>query len=303
MSVRTWIVITGNPAIDSLIQMAKSLGGPVTALVAGPREVADVAAASGVDKVLWASVPQDTPVEAYAAGLAKIVATAGADVVFGTRRPGDRAVLGAIAVALQAPALTGVLRVSLDGDAPTVTRSAFGGIAEESVVLSGPAVLLAEGGAVPAAGDSVPVEEINPDAAGVKIVETRPSVAAQVDLGAATRIVSIGRGLKAKADLGLIEALAKAADAELSCSRPVAEGMEWLPKDRYVGISGQHVAPDLYLAVGISGQLQHMVGVRGAKTIVAINSDAEAPVFRDADYGIVGDLYEIVPALTQALAT
>jgi len=128
-------------------------------------------------------------------------------------------------------------------------------------------------------------------------------VAAQVDLGAASRIVSIGRGLKAQTDLGLVEALAKAADAELSCSRPIAEGMEWLPKDRYVGISGQHVAPDLYMAIGISGQLQHMVGVRGAKTIVAINSDAEAPVFHDADYGIVGDLYEIVPAITQALAT
>src|SRR5664279_242369 len=102
MSVRTWIVVTGKPTVDGLIKLAKTLDGPVTALVAGPREVADVVAAGGVDKVLWASVPADRPVEAFAAGLAKIVAAAGADVVLGTRRPGDRAVLGAIAAVLQA---------------------------------------------------------------------------------------------------------------------------------------------------------------------------------------------------------
>jgi len=99
----------------------------------------------------------------------------------------------------------------------------------------------------------------------------------------------------------MIETFAKAAKAEVACSRPLAEGLNWLGKDRYVGISGQHIAPQLYFAIGISGQLQHMAGVRGAETIVAINSDPEAPVFKDADYGLVGDLYEIVPAITGAL--
>ena len=81
----------------------------------------------------------------------------------------------------------------------------------------------------------------------------------------------------------------------------MAEGLDWLGKDRYIGVSGQHVAPELYFAIGISGQLQHMVGVREATTIVAINSDANAPVFKEADYCLVGDLYKIVPALTEAL--
>ena len=99
----------------------------------------------------------------------------------------------------------------------------------------------------------------------------------------------------------MIETFAKAAKAEVACSRPLAEGLNWLGKDRYIGISGQHIAPQLYFAIGISGQLQHMAGVRGAETIVAINSDPEAPVFKDADYGLVGDLYEIVPAITGAL--
>lgn len=99
----------------------------------------------------------------------------------------------------------------------------------------------------------------------------------------------------------MIEELATATKAEVACSRPLAEGLDWLGKDRYIGVSGQHIAPELYFAIGISGQLQHMVGVRGAGTIVAINSDPNAPVFKDADYGLVGDLYTIVPALIDAL--
>ena len=114
-------------------------------------------------------------------------------------------------------------------------------------------------------------------------------------------MVGIGRGLKAREDVALIEALAEAAGAELACSRPLAEGVDWLAKERYIGISGQHIAPELYFAIGISGQLQHMVGVRGAETIVAINSDKNAPVFAQCDYGVVGDLYQLVPALTAAL--
>jgi electron transfer flavoprotein alpha subunit len=123
----------------------------------------------------------------------------------------------------------------------------------------------------------------------------------EVDLGAAPRVIGIGRGLKAKEDLALIEALAEAVKAEIACSRPVAEGLNWMGKDRYIGSSGAHITPQLYLAIGISGQLQHMVGVVGAETIVAINSDPNAVVFAQADYGLVGDLYQLVPAITSAL--
>ena len=118
-----------------------------------------------------------------------------------------------------------------------------------------------------------------------------------VDLGAAEAVVAVGRGLKAREDLALITDLAAAMGAELACSRPLAEGVDWVAKERYVGISGQHITPRLYLAIGISGQLQHMVGVRGAGVVVAVNKDKDAPVFRQCDYGIVGDLYQVVPAL------
>jgi electron transfer flavoprotein alpha subunit len=300
VTTNTWIVVAGDPAIGNLIETARSLGGQVTAAVVGPRAVADTIAAGGVDQVVWLGDPGQAPVEAYASAVADAVgATDGA--VLGASRPGDRVLLGAIAARLQAAVLTDASSVSADGDELVVTRTIYGGIAQETVVVAGAVALVLDGGPVPAAGAAAPVKEVAAVPLGITVVETNASAFAQVDLGAAARVVGIGRGLKAQGDLAMVEALAGASKAELGCSRPVAEGLNWLGKDRYIGVSGQHIAPDLYVAIGISGQLQHMVGVRGAKTIVAINSDPNALVFKEADYGLVGDLYQIVPALTEAL--
>ena len=121
-----------------------------------------------------------------------------------------------------------------------------------------------------------------------------------VDLTQAARIVAVGRGIKGQEHLPIVQELAKALDAEVAASRPICDA-GWLPMDRQVGSSGQTVAPKLYLAIGISGAIQHLVGMKGARTIVAVNKDADAPIFEVADYGIVGDLFEVVPALTAAL--
>ncbi len=121
-----------------------------------------------------------------------------------------------------------------------------------------------------------------------------------VDLTAAERIVSVGRGIGEKEKIAVVEELARAMDAELAASRPICDA-GWLPMERQVGSSGQTVAPKLYVAVGISGAIQHLVGMKGAKTIVAINKDANAPIFEVANYGIVGDLFEVVPALIEEI--
>jgi electron transfer flavoprotein alpha subunit len=121
-----------------------------------------------------------------------------------------------------------------------------------------------------------------------------------VDLTAAEIIVSVGRGIKEQSNIPVVEDLAQALGAELAASRPICDA-GWLPMERQVGSSGQTVAPKMYVAVGISGAIQHLVGMKGAKTIVAINKDPNAPIFEVADYGIVGDLFEVVPALAEAV--
>lgn len=121
-----------------------------------------------------------------------------------------------------------------------------------------------------------------------------------VDLSASEIIVSVGRGIKEKENISMVEDLARALGGDVAASRPICDN-GWLPMERQVGSSGQTVAPKLYVAVGISGAIQHLVGMKGAKNILAINKDPEAPIFEIADYGVVGDLFEIVPALTDAL--
>jgi electron transfer flavoprotein alpha subunit len=121
-----------------------------------------------------------------------------------------------------------------------------------------------------------------------------------VDLSQAERIVAVGRGIKGQEHIALAEKLASALGAQLAASRPICDS-GWLPMERQVGSSGQTVAPKLYVALGISGAIQHVVGMKGARTIVAINKDADAPIFEIADYGIVGDLFEIVPAMIAEL--
>jgi electron transfer flavoprotein alpha subunit len=154
-------------------------------------------------------------------------------------------------------------------------------------------------GTAPASVNAVP---FSPDVAAIRVKPEAPFQEAKqaVDLSQAERIVSVGRGIKGQEHLELVRKLAAALGAELAASRPICDA-GWLPMERQVGSSGQTVAPKLYLALGISGAIQHLVGMKGSRTIVAVNKDPDAPIFEVADYGIVGDLFEVVPALLAEL--
>ena len=157
----------------------------------------------------------------------------------------------------------------------------------------------AKRGAAPVAISSI---NVAPDQAALRQKAEEPFQEARqaVDLSQAERIVAVGRGIKAQEHIALAEKLAARLGAQLAASRPICDS-GWLPMERQVGSSGQTVAPKLYVALGISGAIQHVVGMKGARTIVAINKDADAPIFEIADYGIVGDLFEIVPAMINEL--
>ncbi|WP_407345317.1 electron transfer flavoprotein subunit alpha/FixB family protein [Pengzhenrongella phosphoraccumulans] len=306
MSVDTWVLVTDAKLVGAMLAAARGLGAPVTAAVVGSRELAELVSIAGPDTLVWVEPVAQTPVEAYAAQLAATVGQAAPRVLISSAAPAARVLLGAAAAQLGAVVLPAVVDLRADGDLVVAQRSAIGGAVIETLATASPVAVIFTGEDVETSPGSPATIETAPaaqPAADLRLLRTEPASGGSSGVRDAARVVSVGRGVKSKADLPLIEELAAALGAELGCSMPVADDLGWISKDRYVGRSGQHIAPRLYVAVGISGAPQHMEGIRDAKVVVAVNNDKDAPIFRAADFGIVGDLYDVVPALIAALGT
>jgi electron transfer flavoprotein alpha subunit len=210
----------------------------------------------------------------------------------------------AVASRLDRPLVTDAVAFDVD-DGLTVTRELYGGKAEGELDVAGDrAVVTIRGGEWPAAegaGDAA-IETfdaaIDEDAVRSTVTGFQEVGAGDVDITDADVLVSVGRGIEEEDNLDIIHDLADALGATVSASRPIVDN-GWLPKDRQVGQSGKVVTPDVYIAIGISGAVQHVAGMKGADTIIAINNDPSAPIFDIADYGIVDDLFDVVPALTE----
>jgi len=285
------------------LELKAALGQPLVAVTLAASD-GQALAALGADRVLVLEAGTPRP-EALAKALgAQLVKEAPSVVLVGGTLRGKH-VAAQVAALLQAGLTTDAKTLAIADGQLVTSRILFGGLAVGEEVQAFPAVATVPARtflAPAASGVMAPVETLKVEAdARVQVTSVTPVTSGGVDITLATKLVAVGRGFGKREDLKLAEDLASSLKAEVACTRGVAEDEHWLPIERYIGISGQTVKPELYLAAGLSGQVQHMVGCREAKVIVAVNSDERAPIFEAADYGIVGDLYTVLPLLTAAL--
>ncbi|MFZ0638487.1 MAG: electron transfer flavoprotein subunit alpha/FixB family protein [Candidatus Acidiferrales bacterium] len=303
-------------ALTAAQQIATQVKGSVTGLVIGQgvAALADELAGYQVDEVILVENPlleKYTP-DGYSIALKQVVEQTKPDLVIFPHTYQVRDFAPKLAASLNKGMIGDCVGYRYENGKLVFVRQMFQGRTAADVVFQGDAPWIAsfQAGAFRAdmaakrQGGKAPVKpfraNLKPEQIRTKPLELFREAKQAVDLTQAPILVSIGRGIKAPENIPLAEKLAKALGAELSASRPICdEG--WLPMERQIGSSGQTVSPKLYLALGISGAIQHVVGMKGSRCIVAINKDQNAPIFEIADYGVVGDLFEIVPALTEEI--
>lgn len=309
-------IIVFSEALDLLRELicagnilAKELNAKVSAICLGSRSEAESLQHYDVSKIYWLGMVQDHKlVEDYIPTLLSIIKqSTPLGLLIGATKRG-KAIAGRLAAKLNTSVITDVRNfLFVNGDLQ-VCHLIYGGgaIRTEQPPLSTAIMTIGQGVFAP-----------QPDFPGPKIKlievpfiepkwrmilqERQLKSSAQVNISAAKRVVCPGRGVAKKEDLVMIEELANLLGAEIGCTRPLTEGVNWLSREHYIGVSGKYIKPDLYVGIGVSGQVQHTIGISDAKIIVGINKDQSAPIFDQADFGIVGDLYQIVPLLIQAL--
>jgi electron transfer flavoprotein alpha subunit len=292
-------------AVSYAHAVASGTGSACIAIVLGEANDLSLLGKAGAEKVLHINQQinfSDTRTLAKCiAGLA-IAQQAKAIIIANTST--GKSLAGRLAIRMNGGCATGVTSLpEINGDEYTISRSVYAGKALAKVKLLGSCkILTISAGAVPlkSDGSEVTVEITSYDQEHqVKIIDTK-RMSGKTPLPEAELVVSAGRGLKAPENWGIVEELADALGATTACSRPVADA-HWRPHHEHVGQTGIAIKPKLYIALGISGAIQHLAGVNNSKVIVVVNKDPEAPFFKAADYGIVGDVFEVVPRLTAAV--
>jgi len=304
-----------NRATWETIAAAQQAGGPVKIAVLGSAvdaAAAEVAAADAQEVIVVDASPlAEYTADGYVMVLAALIGEEKPALVFLPHTYQTRDFAPALAARLGRALVTDVTAVKKHDNGVAYVRAVFQGKLNADVQAAGPAPHLAtfqigafraDQAARGAAPAPVRKATVPIDASAIRQKPEAPFKEAKqaVDLSQAERIVAVGRGIKGQEHLKIAEQLAQALGAEIAASRPICDA-GWLPMDRQIGSSGQTVAPKLYVALGISGAIQHLVGMKGSRTIVAINKDPEAPIFEVADYGIAGDLFEVVPAIIAEL--
>ncbi len=289
--------------------IAQGLGTKLVSF-AMSKETAQEYISHGANEVLLLQPPaQDQPLESYVPILARVAREEDPDVFLVGATQRGKEIGARLAAQLNTGLCSGCIGFELDEEKKLLRmdRLLYGGLAVQTVICTTRPQMAA---IPPRVFDPAPVVEGNEGkvreisampSSAVTVVSRTPRSREAVDITEAKIVVCIGRGFEKKEDVKLARDLADVLGGEVGCSRPIAEELRWLPEDVYLGISGKKVKPDLYVGVGVSGQIQHITGIRDSKVIFAINRDENAPIFEAADYGIVGDLYKVVPMLIEEL--
>lgn len=305
-----WVFSDTAARLPEVIAGGTALGEKVLAFVIGGQaEIVNAFAYGATEVYSLGEKDESKIVEDYVATMAQEIQKGQVPSLVllpGSKR--GKAVAAKLGAALNAGVINDASEVKIDNNAVLAKHMVFGGLAlgEEKITTPIAIVTLSGGVFEPLSMDSSKTGVINTVAfvdsvSGIKCLERRHKQGGSVDLAKAKRVVGIGRGIAKQEDIKMVEELCAAIGAEMGCSRPIAEGEKWMERERYIGVSGVMLKPEIYMALGISGQIQHMVGANGSQVIVAINKDKNAPIFEFADYGIVGDIYKVVPALVAAL--
>jgi electron transfer flavoprotein alpha subunit len=303
----SWETVAAGQAI------AADTGWELEVAVAGSgiSAIANELAAKKVSKAYALESPKFEPYtpDAFAAGLKQLIESKKPNLVLMPHTYQVRDFVPKLATAMGRALVSDCIGFKKDGDKLLFTRQMFQGkfAADVSLTSEAPWFVTFQNGAfrgdkAEAGGSSAPVETVNLEIAEGAIRNQPQEVFKEakqaVDLTQAEIIVAVGRGIKEQKNIDIARQLADALGGELAASRPICDS-GWLPMDRQIGSSGQTVAPKLYLALGISGAIQHIVGMKGARTIIAVNKDSEAPIFEIADYAVVGNLFDVVPPLVE----
>lgn len=288
-------------------KLAAAAGGACAALVLGEAEQAGQLGKYGASRVLQVADAKLSAFDSqvFARVIAAVARQEGASVVLLADTANGKSLLGQVSMYLEAGAVRGINGVpAVEGGKVMATRAVFSGKASAECEVHSPVAVLSIAGNTlkpEATGSDVPVTPVQVEVPQprTRVIEVKRAVGI-VPLPEAEIVVSAGRGMKDPGNWGIVEELATELGATTACSRPVADS-GWRPHHEHVGQTGIAIRPNLYIAIGISGAIQHLAGVNASKVIVVINKDAEAPFFKAADYGVVGDLFEVVPRLTDAV--
>jgi electron transfer flavoprotein alpha subunit len=303
-----WVVAENCDWAAVLVSAAKALSADakITAFVRGGEDEAKKSFAFGADSAFAMPLPADGLWEGYAPALAeKAKAEKPAFILVSASRRG-RDLAAQSAALLDAPLFSDAGNLAFDGAVFTCSTTVYGGAGIRRDSTSAPLVLVTLGAKAyePPAPDASRSGSaaVLPHASGrAAVTERKPRPVQTVNLGEAAKVVAVGRGFAKEEELASARDLAAALGAEVGCSRPIADFFKWMPEECYIGISGQVIKPQLYIATGISGQAQHLSGVRDAKVIVSINKDAECLMHQNADYYFVGTWQDVIPALIKAI--